>query len=392
MGVVNFTCYIIGGASQFVIPTSIFASLSNLGNAMGFINEFLNYNGLSLDEAFNGTVKLLMGIPVVREYVGNGRLVPAGEGFITSITRSGNYLIINTVGIEYTINVIAPNNMRIGIIHVKYYPLEPMGIERIEIILVPKSMVQEINKIRVVNETETTVSWAGYVVYYNNYSLSDVSAYLYVPSGISGSSNTAVAVWVGYGPNYNYLVPYMQAGYMWEGSGPTIIIWYTGTAFNYEPQVLAEGSYSQYEGYYIYSYISSPSFTNNGNTELWTVCYEVVNQQGNGQGQCVTVTVSNNFNGYSTYFPYAQYIVESPNLGEVPVPSFPPIGLYNCYVNPIGDLGSFNWNSQGFLVYVLSFDNNYGQTACPTEYYYYGTSSWIDSGFQVYEGCLGVIS
>ncbi|WP_243671623.1 hypothetical protein [Vulcanisaeta sp. JCM 16161] len=206
MGVVNFTCYIIGGASQFVIPTSIFASLSNLGNAMGFINEFLNYNGLSLDEAFNGTVKLLMGIPVVREYVGNGRLVPAGEGFITSITRSGNYLIINTVGIEYTINVIAPNNMRIGIIHVKYYPLEPMGIERIEIILVPKSMVQEINKIRVVNETETTVSWAGYVVYYNNYSLSDVSAYLYVPSGISGSSNTAVAVWV--------------------ATDQTIIIWY----------------------------------------------------------------------------------------------------------------------------------------------------------------------
>ncbi len=94
------------------------------------------------------------------------------------------------------------------------------GIERIEVTLMPRSMVQEINKIRLTNQTETTVSWAGYVVYYNNYSLSDVSAYLYVPPGISGGSNTAVAVWVGYGPSYNYLVPYIQAGYMWEGSGP----------------------------------------------------------------------------------------------------------------------------------------------------------------------------
>ncbi len=212
MGVVNFTCYVIGGVSQFVIPTSIFVSPSNLGSAMGLINEFLSYNRLSLDKAFNGTVSLLMGIPAVREYVDNGRLVPAGEDFITNMTRSGNYLVINVVGIEYTINVVMPNGTRIGIIHVKYYQSElrvgrtliPVA-ERIEVILIPKSMVQEINKIRVINETETTVSWAGYVAYYNNYSLSDVSAYLYVPSGISGGSNTVVAVWVSYGPSYGWI-------------------------------------------------------------------------------------------------------------------------------------------------------------------------------------------
>ncbi|MGC9152713.1 MAG: hypothetical protein ACP5GY_03140 [Vulcanisaeta sp.] len=156
VGVVNFTCYTIGGVSQFVVPTSICVQPSNLSSAVGLINEFLSYNRPSLDMAFNGTVKLLMGMPVVREYVGNGRLVLAGEGFITDMTKSGNYLIINVVGIEYTINVVMPNGTRIGIIHVKYYQSElrvgrtliPVA-ERIEVILMPKSVVQEINKIRV---------------------------------------------------------------------------------------------------------------------------------------------------------------------------------------------------------------------------------------------------
>ncbi len=127
VGVANFTCYIINGASQFIIPTSVFTSPSGLVSAMALINGFLNYNRLSLDKAFNGTVELLMGIPPVREYVGNGVLTPASEGFIMSTTRVGNYLVINVVGVEYVINVIAPNGTRIGIIHVKYYRWNQWG-------------------------------------------------------------------------------------------------------------------------------------------------------------------------------------------------------------------------------------------------------------------------
>ncbi|GAB6947144.1 hypothetical protein JCM16161A_12740 [Vulcanisaeta sp. JCM 16161] len=102
----------------------IFTSPSAINNAKGLINEFLRYNGANLGEGFNGTVRLLMGIPTVRDYIGSGRLILVGEGFITNTTKVGNYLVINVMGIEYTMGVIAQNRTVMGIIYVEYIPFK----------------------------------------------------------------------------------------------------------------------------------------------------------------------------------------------------------------------------------------------------------------------------
>ncbi|WP_243675728.1 hypothetical protein [Vulcanisaeta distributa] len=82
------------------------------------------YNGASLGEGFNGTVRLLMGIPAVRDYIGGDRLVLISEGFITNTTSVGNHLVIDVMGIEYTMGVITRNETVMGIIYVEYVPFE----------------------------------------------------------------------------------------------------------------------------------------------------------------------------------------------------------------------------------------------------------------------------
>ncbi|WP_054856666.1 hypothetical protein [Vulcanisaeta sp. JCM 16159] len=124
-GIINYTCYVLSGygnSPSFLIPIRIFTSPSAINNAKELINEFLRYNGANLSEGFNGTVRLLMGIPTVRDYIDSGRLILVGEGFITNTTKVGNYLVINVMGIEYTMGVITQNRTVMGIIYVEYIP------------------------------------------------------------------------------------------------------------------------------------------------------------------------------------------------------------------------------------------------------------------------------
>ncbi len=88
------------------------------------LSEFLRYNSASLGKGFNGTVRLLMDIPAVRNYIGSGSLVLISEGFITNTTSVGNYLVTNMMGIEYTMSVVTGNEMVTGMIYVKYVPFK----------------------------------------------------------------------------------------------------------------------------------------------------------------------------------------------------------------------------------------------------------------------------
>ncbi len=159
-GIINYTCYVLfsyGNSPSFLIPMQISTSPSSVNSAKELISEFLRYNGASLSEGgFNGTVRLLMGgIPAVMDYIGSGRLILVSEGFITNTTSVGNHLIINVMGIEYTIGVIMRNETVMGIIYVDYVPFKMqqgsimMTPLKITIRLMHVSTTQMVGRVRV---------------------------------------------------------------------------------------------------------------------------------------------------------------------------------------------------------------------------------------------------